>query len=61
MFKADCSTKVIMLPGKVKKLVLPKNARKGSVNVFISSVDDTFYKKEAITNDKKITYKKVIK
>ena len=61
MFKADCSTKVIMLPGKIRKLLLPKNARKGMIDVFISSIDDTFYKKEVVANDKKVIFNKVIK
>ncbi|PSU70772.1 hypothetical protein [Photobacterium phosphoreum] len=60
LFKADCSTKVIMLPGRVRKLVLPKNARKGKIDVFISSVDDTFYKKEVVTNGKNTLFNKVI-
>ena len=60
-FKVDCSTKIIMLPSKVKKIVLPKNARKGSIDVFISSVDDTFYKKEVVANDKKVIFNKNIK
>ncbi|WP_297476378.1 hypothetical protein [uncultured Photobacterium sp.] len=60
-FKSDCSTKVILLPGKTKKLVLPKNARKGTIDVFVSSVDDTFYRKEVVANDKKAIFNKIIK
>ena len=60
-FKADCSTKIIMLPSKIRKIVLPKNARKGSIDVFISSVDDTFYRKEVVANDKKAIFNKNIK
>ena len=50
-----------MLPGKIRKLLLPKNARKGMIDVFISSIDDTFYKKEVVANDKKVIFNKVIK
>ena len=50
-----------MLPSKIRKIVLPKNARKGSIDVFISSVDDTFYRKEVVANDKKAIFNKNIK
>lgn len=60
MFKADCSIKSILLPGKARSLKLPKNAQKGDINTIITTVDDEFYKKEVLSDGKKINFNKKI-
>lgn len=60
MFKSDCSIKSILLPGKVRSLKLPKNAQNGDINTIITTVDDEFYKKEVLSDGKKITFNKKI-
>ncbi|HIF9171046.1 TPA: hypothetical protein ACX6PO_003827 [Photobacterium damselae] len=58
MFKSDCSVKIILLPGSIRAIELPKNARKGDINTFITSVDDDFYKKMVLSDVKKIRFDK---
>lgn len=60
LYKSDCSIKTILLPGKVRSLKLPKNARKGDINTFITTVDNDFYKKEVLSNGKEIKFTKNI-
>ncbi|WP_340641773.1 hypothetical protein WAX88_17565 [Photobacterium damselae subsp. damselae] len=60
MFKSDCSIKSVLLPGKVRSLTLPKNAQKGDINTIITTVDDEFYKKEVLSDGKRIKFNKTI-
>lgn len=55
-YKSDCSVKIIILPDSVRTITLPKNAQKGDINTFITSVDNDFYKKMVLADDKKIYF-----
>ncbi|HIF9195257.1 TPA: hypothetical protein ACX6PX_000472 [Photobacterium damselae] len=52
-----CLTKTILLPKKVRSIKLQKNTIHNVVNVTVNSVDEKFFRKEAIYNEKNIFFK----